>query len=60
MYIFWFLLSITVNLFFSRPYIMTSVTFAEVKCTLEKWRKGEFAICRNDVKRAITVAGISL
>ena len=29
--------------------------FAELKFTLDKWRKGEFDVGRNDVKRSITV-----
>jgi len=57
------LLSYIVNLIVLRLFNMTYVSdvmlgvmnIAELKFTLEKWRKGEFEVSRNDVKRVITV-----
>ena len=32
------------------------MTFPELKFTVEKWRKGEFDVDRNDVNRDISVS----
>ena len=31
------------------------MTFVELKFTLEKWSKGEFVVCGDDVKGGVTV-----